>query len=261
MHQEFTDGIECPCCWKYADTLLIQWNIQVMVSKEKDDFSNQSLMSEFTRWKNVWKPFRCVCVYVHIYIYELPEKAGGNHMARQTPPSQRSSWELICQAFMCYWGECKSGRQITLFKSLMCDSPMGLFYNELEEGKHTQSGQKKCFKDALKVSLKSFEINSQHIQNASTRLVYDKAAPTEVPSLVNRWGSQGHKGKEMCKPWANFLLSVPGGCQCLTCSRSFSAYIRLIDHSWTHCTPSFFPVLPSVIVNTDRLTNNNNTFY
>lgn len=200
-----------------------------------------------------------VCVYMCIYTYmnylrKLVEITWQDRHHHHRGPPESSSVKHLCATE-------ESASQVGRSH---CSNPWCVTppcSNKLEEGKHTQSGQKKCFKDALKVSLKSFEINSQHIQNASTRLVYDKAAPTEVPSLVNRWGSQGHKGKEMCKPWANFLLSVPGGCQCLTCSRSFSAYIRLIDHSRTHCTPSFFPVLPSVIVNTDRLTNNNNTFY
>lgn len=37
--------------------------------------------------------------------------------------------------------------------------PKGLFYGELQQGKRSQGGQKKCFKDTLKASLRAFDIN------------------------------------------------------------------------------------------------------
>ena len=36
--------------------------------------------------------------------------------------------------------------------------PKEVFYRELQEGKRSHGGQKKCYKDTLKASLKDFEI-------------------------------------------------------------------------------------------------------
>ena len=35
--------------------------------------------------------------------------------------------------------------------------PKKVFYSELQEGKRSQDGQKKCYKDTLKASLKDFD--------------------------------------------------------------------------------------------------------
>ena len=50
--------------------------------------------------------------------------------------------------------------------------PKILLYGELEKGKRSQGGQKKCYKDQLKTSLKAFEIDQdtweELAQNRST---------------------------------------------------------------------------------------------
>lgn len=73
--------------------------------------------------------------------------------------TQRSSLKLIYQAFTHCLGECKSGGQITSFKWLTHTSPRHCFtVNWLKESAH-KVDKKKHYKDTLKTSLKSFEIN------------------------------------------------------------------------------------------------------
>lgn len=50
-----------------------------------------------------------------------------------------------------------------------------LFYVELKEGKRNLGGQKKCFKDTIKVSFKSFDIDPES---------WDETAKTTLPGGV-----------------------------------------------------------------------------
>ena len=110
--------------------------------------------------------------------------------------------------------------------------PKRLFYGELEEGKRCHGGQKKRFKDSLKVSLKSFGIDPLSWENAAQ----DRAG----------WRTALHKGSIRCEenrtsaaverrkarkaradaPHASQDFSI----KCPYCVRTFRAQIGLISH-------------------------------
>ena len=110
--------------------------------------------------------------------------------------------------------------------------PKRLFYGELEEGKRLHGGQKKRFKDSLKVSLKSFGIDPFSWENAAQ----ERAG----------WRSTLHRGSMHCEenrtsaaverrkarkartntPHASQDLSI----KCPHCVRTFRAQIGLISH-------------------------------
>ncbi|KAJ1158472.1 hypothetical protein NDU88_011160 [Pleurodeles waltl] len=113
--------------------------------------------------------------------------------------------------------------------------PKRLFYGELVEGKCTQGGLKKCFKDILKVSLKSFGIHldSWEIlaeERSAWRSCISKGATSYEQSRI----AETQKKRELRKFIANFLPTNPADHLCPTCRRAFRAHIGLISHSWTH---------------------------
>ncbi|KAJ1159304.1 hypothetical protein NDU88_011971 [Pleurodeles waltl] len=66
--------------------------------------------------------------------------------------------------------------------------PKRLFYEELVEGKHTQGEQKKCFKDTLKVSLKSFGTDPESGKILVQIAPPGKAVSAKVLPLSSRAG-------------------------------------------------------------------------
>ena len=69
--------------------------------------------------------------------------------------------------------------------------PKKVFYGELQEGKRSQGGQKKCYKDTLKASLKDFDtpIGSWE-QTAQER--------SKWRGLINK-GAALHEKKSICE--------------------------------------------------------------
>ena len=113
--------------------------------------------------------------------------------------------------------------------------PKRLFYGELQHGQRSHGGQKKRYKDTLKVSLKAFAINPD---------TWELAAKDR-----STWRSSIHEGAKSCE--ANRITSAekkrqarkaravnpPGDVPlvpCPFCSRTFRARIGLISHLRTH---------------------------
>ena len=71
----------------------------------------------------------------------------------------RSLLELNCQAMSCTLGECIFDGLATLFECKMYTCQKRLFYGELAWGRWSHGGQRKRYKDTLKVSLKNFGID------------------------------------------------------------------------------------------------------
>ncbi|KAJ1205004.1 hypothetical protein NDU88_000439 [Pleurodeles waltl] len=99
--------------------------------------------------------------------------------------------------------------------------PKRLFYGELAEGKRTQGGQKKCFKDTLNVSLKSFAIDPDFWEilaqdRPSWRSCKSKGATSYEQSRI----AEAQKRRELCKFIAN---SLPTNQQtiCARCAAEF----------------------------------------
>ena len=113
--------------------------------------------------------------------------------------------------------------------------PKRLLYGELQEGKRSQGGQKKRFKDTLKASLVSFNIPPDTWE----QLAQDKAG----------WRSSIHKGAQrheenrlqtavQCriarKTRAKEVPTAAASLHCPHCERTFRARIGLVSHLRTH---------------------------
>ena len=66
--------------------------------------------------------------------------------------------------------------------------PKQLFYGKLSEGKRYQGGQKKRYKDSLKASLKSLQINTSTWENAALDRPKWRSEITRAPRLLRREG-------------------------------------------------------------------------
>ena len=112
--------------------------------------------------------------------------------------------------------------------------PKKVFYGELQEGKRSQGGQKKRYKDTLKASLKDFEIPmGSWEQTAQER--------SKWRGLINK-GAALYEKKRTCeaerkrrerKAKTNVPPADSMTLTCSTCNRQFRARIGLVSHQ-TH---------------------------
>ena len=120
--------------------------------------------------------------------------------------------------------------------------PKKVFYGELQEGKRSQGGQKKRYKDTLKASLKDFDIPiGSWEQTAQER--------SKWRGLINK-GAALHEKKRICeaerkrrerKANTNGPPADSMTLTCSTCNRQFRARIGLVSHQRTHQhTRTFF---------------------
>ena len=113
--------------------------------------------------------------------------------------------------------------------------PKKVFYGELQEGKRSQGGQKKRYKDTLKASLKDFDIPiGSWEQTAQER--------SKWRGLINK-GAALHEKKRICeaerkrrerKANTNGPPADSMTLTCSTCNRQFRARIGLVSHQRTH---------------------------
>ena len=115
--------------------------------------------------------------------------------------------------------------------------PKKVLYGELQEGKRSQGGQKKRYKDTLKASLKDFNIPTEFWEQAAQ----DR---TKWRCLINKGASQ-FEAKRICeaerkrrerKARAKGLSSDSAQSEftCSICNRQFRAKIGLYSHQRTH---------------------------
>ncbi|XP_063593893.1 uncharacterized protein LOC134770856 [Penaeus indicus] len=117
--------------------------------------------------------------------------------------------------------------------------PKQLFYGELCQGKRRVGGQRKRYKDSLKVSLKDFNIESESWESLASdtptwRCLIAKGATTaeERRSLQTETKREARKARAIsnkCKAHTHF---------CPICGRGFLARIGLISHLRTHLASS-----------------------
>ena len=115
--------------------------------------------------------------------------------------------------------------------------PKKVFYGELQEGKRSQGGQKKRYKDTLKASLKDFNIPTESWEQA-------KQDRTKWRCLVNKGAAQ-FESKIICEAERKRKErkarakdppsdSTQSEFTCFICNRPFRAKISLHGHHRTH---------------------------
>ena len=116
--------------------------------------------------------------------------------------------------------------------------PMKVLYEELQEGKRTQDGQKKRYKDTLKASLKDFNIPTESWEQAA----HDR---TKWRCLINKVASQ-FEAKRICEAERRRKArkartkgpssdSAQSEFTCSVCNRQLRAKNGLYSLSHTNC--------------------------
>ena len=113
--------------------------------------------------------------------------------------------------------------------------PKQLFYGELQHGERKAGGQRKRYKDNLKVYLKDFKIDVETWENSASdrsnwRCLMNKGA---LLSEARRTETAKEK-RQTRKARAANAANIPPTHWCQTCGRGFHARIGLIGHSRTH---------------------------
>ena len=110
--------------------------------------------------------------------------------------------------------------------------PKKVLYGELQEGKCSQGGQKKCHKDTLKASLKDFNIPTESWEQAKWRFLINKGASQfEAKKICEAERKRKErkaraKGPSSDSARSEFTFSI--------CNRQFRAKIGLYSHQPTH---------------------------
>jgi len=115
--------------------------------------------------------------------------------------------------------------------------PKQLLYGELSEGRRSVGGQKKRFKDTLKASLKSFDIDTTTWDKvAEDRPTWRNLIHKGCQSYEERRTAEAKQKRELRKSRAasTATADVDDSLVCPTCGRSFKARIGLISHLRTH---------------------------
>ena len=113
--------------------------------------------------------------------------------------------------------------------------PKKVSYGELQEGKRSQGGQKKRYKDILKASLKVFDIpigswEPTAQERSKWRGLINKVAAFYEEKRIY----EAERKRRECKTKTN---GPPTDCltlTCSTCNRQFRARIGLVSHQRTH---------------------------
>ena len=114
--------------------------------------------------------------------------------------------------------------------------PKQMFYGELAQGKRKVGGQRKRYKDNLKVSLKDFSINPDSWETlASDRPTWRKLVAKGANSSETQRRLQAETKRELRKARSS-SNKEEATISCPTCGRSFLAQIGLISHLRTHKT-------------------------
>ena len=120
---------------------------------------------------------------------------------------------------------------------LMDDSriPKQLFYGEHSEGKRSQGGQKKRYKDSLKVSLKTLQIDTSTWENAALdRPKWRSAITMGATAAEKRRMAEAEEKRRKRKDFTTINTQNTSTHVCHICNTLFRARIVLISHLRTH---------------------------
>ena len=118
--------------------------------------------------------------------------------------------------------------------------PKKVLYGELQEGKRSQGGQKKRYKDTLKASLKEFNIPTESWEQAAQGRTSDVASSTKVPPNLKQRESVKLKGsvkKGKQEPMDNHQTQHSPNSLALFATDSLElklAYTAINEHTNTH---------------------------
>ena len=116
--------------------------------------------------------------------------------------------------------------------------PKKIFFGELTSGKRSRGGQRKRFKDTLKVSLKSFNVDLEQWETLAQErdtwrsIIVDGAVTSESNRI-----KEAETKRQLRKARINSndtAASIPTNLSCSVCHRVFRARIGLICHMRTH---------------------------
>ena len=119
----------------------------------------------------------------------------------------------------------------------MSDSrlPKQLFYGELSSGKRSLGGQKKRFKDSLKMSVKDFGICDNTWETlAKNRSVWRSGIASGAHSAEARRLDEAEKKRAARKARAGSISTLGSEHTCPTCGKNCRARIGLLSHLRTH---------------------------
>ncbi|KAL8568047.1 hypothetical protein ACOMHN_000271 [Nucella lapillus] len=117
--------------------------------------------------------------------------------------------------------------------------PKQLLYGEVCCGKRTAGGQRKRFKDSLKVSLKDFNISTESWDSlASDRPPWRHLITKAAYTAEERRSRQAEQKRTTRKARATSTSTTAPNHFCATCGRGFFARIGLISHLRIHKTSS-----------------------
>ena len=105
-------------------------------------------------------------------------------------------------------------------------------------GKRSQGGQKSRFKDTLKASLKSLDINVDTWEDvAQDRMSWRHSIFEGCQVAEKRRIAEAQRKREQRKTRPTKPTTADTAHVCPTCSRTFRARIGLISHTRTHRIP------------------------
>ena len=112
--------------------------------------------------------------------------------------------------------------------------PKKFFYGELQEGKRSQGGQKKRYKDTLKASLKDLDIPVGSLEQTAQERSKWRGLINKGAALYEKREYVKLKKHIERKANTNGSLADSMTLTCSTCNRQYRARIGLVGHQRTH---------------------------
>ena len=112
--------------------------------------------------------------------------------------------------------------------------PKRLLYGELQEGKRSVGGQRKRYKDTLKVALNNFQINPDTWEDAAANRSEWLSCIAEGATGYEEDGLTRAENKRRIRKTFSVSSSSTQSHICTNCGKSFRAAIGLFCHKRTH---------------------------